>query len=579
MTIEAQELKPTKLVDGSGTTPVQDNDKDSRQNNRTDNTAPLISNQQNRNKSQLDNRDTDNTNTAKNISNSNALLKGQYLSSKQATNDDYQIGGKNNSSHGGIFKAIANNNEADQSATRIQASPVVFVATFGALLGALSMGFALGYTAPAFFDMEKNMNSSKSDNILDPDYNKRESQKSLIGSTLAVGALVAALASEPCNNLFGRRIPLICCGIPFVIGWLLLTFANQLSFLVLGRLIIGACCGIACGTAPTYVVEIAPPQIRGALGTCFQLMVVIGNLLSSILGMFLPWRTLAAVSLIPGIGMTTMMLFLPESPSWLVDKQRRDDARNALKRLRNGSIEQEFDELVQAKMRQQQESSGSAYSCDTLRSTEFLKPLGFGLGLMFFQQFTGINAILMYQSDIFKKASPDSDALLCTVWVCLAQVIATLVCNLFVDRLGRRPLLWTSGAGCMLALLSLGAHSYIAINNEAYQKDFAMVPLVSLILFITFFSFGFGPIPWMMIPELATSHVRSLIGSFGALFAWTGAYILTASMKPLFSLVGDAWTYWILAIICAISILFIVILPETKAKTTNSTPRTDDHEA
>ena len=441
---------------------------------------------------------------------------------------------------------------------RVKPTTTVFLATFGALLSALSMGLALGYTAPAFVDMEKDNQNP----ILDMDNDNRERQKSLIGSTMAVGALLAALANEPCNKLFGRRIPLIVCGLPFVIGWLLLALADRVTMLVLGRLLIGACCGIACGTAPTYVVEIAPPQIRGALGTGFQLMVVIGNLLASVFGIFLPWRALAAWSLIPAVVMSIIMFFMPESPNWLLNKNRNADAEQALKRFRASPIEIELKNMAEARTSQ----GNSEYSCDMITSREFIEPLLFALGLMFFQQFTGINAVLMYQSDIFKKASPDSDAMMSTVWVCLAQVIATIVCSSLVDRLGRKILLFVSGLGAMITLFVLGLYSHMAMDNKTFQQDYAFLPLISLMTFITFFSFGFGPIPWMLIPELSTSRVRSLVASFGACFAWSGCYIVTASMKPLISLVGDAWTYWMLAIVCACSCLFVVILPNKAAE-------------
>lgn len=470
------------------------------------------------------------------------------------------------------LKPTANVHKFDEESShdnnKIRPSLTVFLATFGALLGAFSMGLALGYTAPAFIDMERSFNENKTGNstnttsnsILSTDPDEREAEKSLIGSTLAIGALIASLASEPLNKNLGRRIPLIACGIPFVGGWLFLALANSVTMLIMGRLLIGACCGLACGIAPTYVVEIAPPKIRGALGTGFQLMVVIGNLLASVFGIFLPWQSLAAWSLLPALGMFIIMIFMPESPNWLLSVDRFEDARRALIRLRCGPVERELNAMAKTIAGQ----GSTDYSCDIMTSREFCRPLLLALGLMFFQQFTGINAVLMYQGDIFKKASPDSDPLVSTIWVCLAQVIATLVCSFLVDRLGRRILLWVSGAGAMITLIIFGTYSFLAQGNTSFQQTYSMVPLISLILFIVFFSFGFGPIPWMMIPEFTTSRVRSLVASFGACFAWTGAYIVTASMKPLIGLVGDAWTYWILAIVCASSCLFIFVLPETK---------------
>ena len=459
----------------------------------------------------------------------------------------------------------------------VSPSLTLFLAVFGAILGGLSMGLALGYTAPAFLDMEReneraSLQNKTSVNVLDLDKSIREHQKGLIGSSMAIGALVAALANEPCNKIFGRRIPLLFSGGPFLLGWLLIAFAEQsIVMMVTGRVLLGACSGVACASAPTYVVEIAPPKSRGLLGTTFQLMVVVGNLVAAIAGMFLTWRQLALLFLSPAVLMTLIMFFMPESPAWLLNKSRRSQAKAALQRLRSGPIEAEFERMsANSTATSKSPSPGPEnlpleYNCDTFTSREFCRPLLLTLGLMLFQQFSGINAVLMYQGDIFKKAAPDSDALLSTVWVCLAQVIATLVCSSLIDKLGRKILLFASAIGLMGSLFVFGLYSHFSESNRAIQQDYALVPLISLILFMTFFSLGFGPIPWLMAPELASPRMRSLIASFGACFAWSGAYLVTATMKPLIELVGDAGTYWLFSALCATSCFLIAALPETKA--------------
>lgn len=444
----------------------------------------------------------------------------------------------------------------------IRGSTGVYFASFGALLGALSMGLALGYTAPAFLDMEKNPNQSP----LDMNEAKREGQKSLIGSMLAVGALVGGFLGEPCNKTLGRRISLIIYGLPFIIGWLLLAMANSVTMLVLGRLLTGLCCGLASGTAPTYVVEIAPPKIRGLLGTCFQVMVVIGILLAALFGTFLSWKALAGWCLVPSIGMSLVMFFMPETPQWLLSKGRNEEAQASLQRLRLSPIAPELEAMTQAAQGAQE--AGTQYSCDMLKSREFYKPLLLALGLMFFQQFSGINAILFYQTDIFKKASPQSDAAQSTILVCLAQVIMTLVGSFLVDRLGRRVLLLASGAGHAISLVVFGFYRYKSVSDEAFQTNFAWIALTSLIVFISSFSLGFGPVPWMMIPEFSSARVRSLVASIGTAFNWTCVYIVTATVKSLIESLGDAATYWMFAVICAFSCVFVFLaLPETKGKT------------
>lgn len=444
-----------------------------------------------------------------------------------------------------------------------QPSATVYLASFAALLGAASMGLALGYTTPALPDMEKALNTSES--ILSPDANVRENEKSQIGSMLAVGALLGGLLAEPSNKLFGRRLSLILFGAPFMLGWLLISLANSLTMVLLARLLIGLCCGLVSGVAPTYVVEIAPAQIRGLLGTCFQVMVVIGILVAAVLGTFLNWKEIAGVSILAALGMSALMLVMPETPQWLLSKNRHEDAEASLKRLRTSSINAEISTLAQAANAAQQ--AGSQYSAQVLTSREFVKPFLLALGLMFFQQFSGINAVLFYQSDIFAKASPGSNALMSAIYVCIAQVIATVLGSALVDRLGRKALLLASGIGHTLSLIVLGFYSHIALTDKQFQDNYAWMPLLSLIVFISSFSIGYGPIPWMMIPELSSARVRSMVASIATAFNWACVYVVTGYVKALMVAVGDDWTYWIFAIICSVSCIFVALfLPETKGK-------------
>lgn len=443
----------------------------------------------------------------------------------------------------------------------IKPSATVYLASFGALMGALSMGLALGYTAPAFLDMDKNPKEAP----LATDPGTRESQKSLIGSMLAIGALVGGFLGEPSNKILGRKNSLIAYGLPFIGGWLLLAFANSVSMLVMGRLLTGLCCGLVSGTAPSYVVEIAPPKIRGLLGTCFQVMVVIGILIAAVAGTFLTWGQLAGWSVLSALGMSAIMFFMPETPQWLLSKNRNEEAEASLARFRCSRVAQELSTMTQADNAAQQ--GGTQYSLETITSREFYKPFFLAIGLMFFQQFSGINAVLFYQTDIFKKAAPESDASQSTILVCLAQVIATLAGSFLVDRLGRKMLLLISGIGHAVSLIVFGWYSYKSVDSTTFQTEFAWVALASLIIFIISFSLGFGPVPWMLIPELSSSRVRSLVASIATAFNWTCVYIVTSQVKNMIDSLGDAWTYWIFAAICAFSCVFVILgLIETKDK-------------
>lgn len=451
---------------------------------------------------------------------------------------------------------------------QVKASTIVYLASFAALLGALSMGLALGYSSPAFLSMEKDVNS----NVLPKDPAERDAAKGTIGSVLAIGALIGGLLGEPCNKLLGRKLSLVLYGVPFALGWLMIAFANGINLLVWGRFLTGLCCGLVSGTAPSYVVEIAPPKIRGFLGTSFQVMVVIGILLAAIFGTFLNWNQLAGVSVSAAVLMSALMCLMPETPQWLLSKGRDDDAETSLKKLRTSAINSELDEMKQAA--HSASSGASQYSIQVLRSREFIVPFMFALALMFFQQFSGINAVLFYQGDIFNSAAPSLNPAVATIVVCVFQVIATIIGSILVDKLGRKALLFASGAGHTISLLVLGIYFQKIASDSAFKENYSVIALISLIVFISAFSIGFGPIPWMMIPELSSTRVRSMVAAIATAFNWLCVYIVTKNFKSLVTAVGSPMSYWIFAIICALSCAFVAfLLLETKGKSNEQIQR------
>lgn len=443
----------------------------------------------------------------------------------------------------------------------IQASNTVYFASFAALLGALSVGLALGYTAPAFYDMENN----GPDDILSKDSTTIEERKGWIGSSLAIGAAVGGIITDPSNNYLGRRLSMITFGVPFALSWLIIAIAPSVHLIIVGRILKGLCAGLICGIAPTYVVEIAPPKIRGLLGTCFQLMVVIGILIEAVVGKYASWRVLAGINIIFGLAMSCLMLFMPETPQWLLSKGKNPEAEHSLKKLRSGSVSNEFTQMTETAANSGQSNE---YSIAMLTNIQFYKPMTLSLALMFFQQFSGVNAVLFYQTDIFKSV-PGLDPIIGTIVVCVAQVLATAVGSALVDLLGRRVLLLVSGSGHAISLVMFGFCRKVLMSNASNSSDLLpYLSLASLIIFISSFSIGYGPIPWMMVPELSPPHLRSIVASIATTFNWVCVFIVTVSVKPLINRIGDPFTYWLFALICAGSCVFVVLsLPETKGKT------------
>lgn len=439
-------------------------------------------------------------------------------------------------------------------------SATLYLAAASALLGAIGMGAVLGWTSPAFDTMSKNGSVPRlTDNADD------KAAKSWIGSSMTLGALVGALISGPMAQFFGRKKALIAYGIPFTIGWLLMAFARSVTIIIIGRIIAGFSAGLLSGTAPTYVVEISIISIRGFLGACFQLCVTIGILMVYVVGAFIDWNYLAGIAAVPTLLMAILMFFMPETPSWLISHNKRSEAEQSLKSLRGAGSDTD-QEMSQLQEQTKASEQGQSFSLALYAQKFHLCPMLLGLGLMFFQQFSGINAVMFYATSIFSESGSSLEPKIASIIVGVAQVFATVAGSLLVDRLGRKILLSASGALHVLSTAALGLY-YYCIGNDATNSDFGWVPLASLVVFIIGFSIGWGPVPWLMIAEITPDMSRSATSAFATAFNWTCAFFVSKYFEALKDAITKHGTFFLFSACSLLSIVFVVLaLPETKGK-------------
>ncbi|KPM05562.1 Facilitated trehalose transporter Tret1-like protein, partial [Sarcoptes scabiei] len=452
--------------------------------------------------------------------------------------------------------------EKNRPSMKQQPSRTLYLAAASGLLGAIGMGLVLGWTAPAFDSMAQ----PDSEPLL-KDSDADKDAKTWIGSSMTLGALAGAIFSGSISQYFGRKKALILYGIPFTIGWIMLSVAKSISLLITGRVICGISAGLLSGTAPSYVVEISVIDIRGLLGACFQLCVTIGILLVYLMGAYLSWKPLAAISMIPTILMSIFMFFMPESPSWLLSKGHTDEASKSLRRLR-GQASDCDQELSVLRSESDTSKKGQGFQLSSYGLRSHWMPLILALLLMLFQQFSGINAIMFYATKIFAEAGSSIEPKYATIIIGVSQVIATLCGSFLVDRLGRKLLLIVSGLLHVLATGALGLYYYLSEEHQSNpSNDFGWVPLVSLVMFIIGFSIGYGPIPWLMVAELTPMDSRSTTSAIATTFNWTCAFIITKNFEFLKDSLTKHGTFFLFAAISFISIIFVIfMLPETKGK-------------
>ncbi|XP_056408757.1 solute carrier family 2, facilitated glucose transporter member 8-like, partial [Hyla sarda] len=333
----------------------------------------------------------------------------------------------------------------------------LYLATLGAVLGPLSFGFVLGFSSPAISDLK---------NTEDPRLILDQETASWFGSIVTIGAAAGGILGGWLVDRVGRKLSLMLCAFPYVLGFALIISAQNMWMLLGGRVLSGLASGVTSLVVPVYISETSHSGVRGMLGSCVQLMVVTGIVGAYIAGMVVSWRWLAVVCSVPPVLMVILMCFMPETPRYLINQERRAEAMAALHFLRGPDVDHEWEY-------RQIEASGDQQE-DGLKMADFMapsiyKPFIIGILLMFFQQATGINAIMFYADMIFEEAKFQNSSL-ASVIVGLVQVVFTAVAALIMDRAGRKVLLVISGVVMAISTALFGVYFRISVahvNNSS----------------------------------------------------------------------------------------------------------------
>jgi len=437
----------------------------------------------------------------------------------------------------------------------------------------MAVGTVLAWTSPTLLELQ----SPNSTLPVTPE------EGSWIGSLVAVGAIAGALPAGYFADRFGRKPIVLALSAPFLLSWIMITLANAVEILYVARLIAGFATGAFTVVAPMFIGEIAESSVRGALGSYFQLMLTVGILYTYVVGAIADYVWLGILSGIIPVVFFIAFLRVPESPTYLMKKHRNEDAKKALQYYRGSSynIWKEMQDLD----RDISESTQTKVSIrDLISSKGTRRALIIALGVMIFQQLSGINAVIFYSGDIFKAAGSTLDPKVATIIVGVVQVVVTYISSTVVDRVGRKVLLLLSASimGLCLAILGL----YFCLKKGDDVSSIGWLPLLCVTVYIVMFSLGFGPLPWLMMGEVFAPNVKGAASSIAVCTNWTLTFVVTFSFGKLVDGLGEDWTFWLFAIICGIATMFIYFLvPETKGKTLSeiqrilngdSSPKKDD---
>ena len=394
-------------------------------------------------------------------------------------------------------------------------------------------------------------------------------QQGLVGSSAIAGCIPGALVAGFLSDLFGRRKVLFACAILYAVSGVLSAVPRTFDEFLLARFLSGLSIGISSMICPVYIAEMAPPLWRGRLGSLFQLGIVSGIFISLFANAFIQrmggddwnaasgWRWMLAAEVVPAILLLAVLFPAKESPRWLTQKGREIAARSTLVSM--GGAEYAAEEIAAVRNVLSQEGS----MLELLSQARFLRPLIIAVLLMAFSQFSGINAIMYYSTEIFTTAHVGvGNAFAATVVIGLVNLLFTFVAIALVDKAGRRALLLV---GLTAQVIALGCAGWMFHTNAG-----GIGLLVAIVAFIAAFAMALGPIPWILCSEIFPMRLRGFAMSVATFSIWISCYIV-ASTFPLLNNsphVGPALTFWIYGLCSALAFIFVfAMVPETKGRT------------
>ncbi|RLN37274.1 hypothetical protein BBJ28_00010301 [Nothophytophthora sp. Chile5] len=459
----------------------------------------------------------------------------------------------------------------------------------------------------------------------------------------AVGGAIAGAALSSCgNHMFGRRRVILLSSALFAVGSGLMAMAETFTELLVGRLVVGLGIGFASMTVPLYIAEASPPHIRGRLVSLNSALITGGQFFASVLDALLAdtdegWRYMLGLAAIPAIVQFLGFLALPESPRYLMSKDKKQEARSALVQIRG--TQEVGVELDHIEADVQRANKQDANIWEDIRSPAVLQALTLGCFLQCLQQLCGINTVMYYGASIIQMAgfTDPTTAIWLSALVSFSNFIFTFVGIYLVDRSGRRKLTLGSLAGVFLSLVALGGSFYAAemqsptttgtgvcsgistcfdcVANAAcgfcssMETDLCMpgtttsssqgfcsgsswsyqscpndsgitgwAIFAALFVYLACFASGMGCMPWTINAEIYPLHVRSFALSISTSVNWLSNLLVSFTFLSIIEVLAPYGAFWLYAIIALLGLAYLwKELPETKGLELEEIQRIFEH--
>jgi MFS transporter, SP family, xylose:H+ symportor len=394
-----------------------------------------------------------------------------------------------------------------------------------------------------------------------------ESQWGFTVASALIGTILGSVIAGKPAERYGRQPTLLGLAVLYFISaagcGLAWDWWSLLGFRFIGGLAIGG----ASVVSPMYIAEISPAQVRGRLVAVSQLNIVGGilvayfsnYLIAQILGAGHPlaWRWMLGVVAAPSVLFFLCVLFIPESPRWLVKQHRREEALSILEKLGGAQPKQVLNEIIES-LHEESVAAGERFF-----QAKYRVPILLAITIAAFNQLSGINALMYYAPHIFKMAGAGADsALLQSMAVGGTNLIFTVLALSVIDHFGRRKLMLVGSIGYILSLSSTAWAFY------TYGTDFTplggKVVLISLLVFIASHAFGQGAVIWVFISEVFPNRVRARGQALGSFTHWIMAAAISWSF-PMIAKVSGGHTFAFYAVMMILQLAWVLkMMPETK---------------
>lgn len=408
-------------------------------------------------------------------------------------------------------------------------------------------------------------------------------------ASVLLGCAVGALAAGPLADKFGRRAIMIITAIIFAISAFGSGISESSAEFIFYRLFGGLGIGAASVLAPAYIAEVAPPALRGRLATLQQLAIVLG-LFAAFLSNYLianaagsaqntlmldiaAWRWMFWAELVPAILFLVGVLFIPESPRYLVAQGKVDDAKTVFSKISNDNVDAQISDVKSSLHSDKKPSIRDLF----IDGSKKVHPIVWaGVALSVFQQFVGINVVFYYGSELWQAAGFDeSQSLFINVLAGTTNIVSTFIAIALVDKIGRKPLLLVGSVGMFISLSALtyifGSAGLDEAGKLALSDNMGTFALIMANLFVVFFGLSWGPVVWVLLGEMFNNRIRGAALAVAASAQWIANFAITMTFPIMLANIGLAGAYGFYALSALISIFFVAkYITETRGKTLES---------